>query len=136
MQFDKTYISFNANKTIQELQYNMFRHIEKLEGFMLEHSFYTYLLGEPIYKPDIINLNESLEKLKKRIDTMHKKSAYLIKESNLHIDRIYQKMECDDLKCDNFFIENHNRLECKIRGLVVEYSAIKSQMFSYLQEVI
>jgi len=135
MQTDKTDMSFNANKTIQELQNNMFGHIEKLEGYMLENSFFEFLLGEPMYKTNKMNLIESFEKLIKRIAIVKKKSEHLINEVNLHVNQIYKKIECEDLYCDNFFIENHNRLESEIKALDVEFAAIKAQMFSYLQKV-
>jgi hypothetical protein len=135
MQTDKPFINFNTNKTIQELQDNMFSHIEKLEGYMLENSFYEFLLGEPMYKPNKMNLIESFEELIKKIGIVNKKSEHLISEVNLHVNQIYKKIECEDLYCDNFFIENHNRLECKIKALDLEYAAIKTQMFSYLKKV-
>lgn len=136
METENTYKSFNDEKTIEELQYNMLRHKTTLESFIPEFSFFKYLLKSTIYKDTVINLFETLELYKNELTYLEKTTENLIIDAKAHSNKITDKIECEDLACDNYFINEYDKLEHKIPDFLIEYSSFKSKMFQYLQSVI
>ena len=136
METQNTYRSFNDEKSIEELKYNMLGYKTTLESFKTEHSFFKHLLKSQIFKSNVINLFEYLEQLKKTIAHHETTTAKLIIEIGSHNNQITKKIECDDLVCDNYFIKEYDALENKTHDFLKEYSNFKSQMLPYLQSVI
>lgn len=136
METQNTYRSFNAEKSIEELQYNMLQHKAILEAFNTEYSFFQYLLKSTIYKNNVINLFETLEDYKNEITYLKKRTENLIIKVKVQASKITEKLECNDLACDNYFIKEHDDLEQEIHGFVIKYTNFKSNMFQYLQSVI
>lgn len=136
METQNTYISFNAEKTIEELQYKMLQYNTTLESFVVEYSFYMHLLKSEAFRPNVINLFEYLERFKKTLAHLETSTKSLIIEISSHNNQITKKIECEDLICDNYFIKEYDALENKIHNFLIEYSNFKSQMLPYLQSVI
>ena len=136
METQNLYQSFNADKTIEELQYNLLQYKRTLESYIIEYSFFKYLLKSSIFKYNVINLFESLEQFKKDIMNLETATTELITKINSNRNQITKKIECDDLICDNYFIKEYDDLEKKIYDFLIIYSDFKSQMFQYLQSVI
>ncbi|WP_347925543.1 hypothetical protein [Pontimicrobium sp. SW4] len=136
METQNIYKSFNNEKTIEELQYSMLQYKTTLESFKPEYSFYKHLLKSQIFKSNVINLFEYLERFKKTIADHEISTANLIIEINSHNNQITKKIECDDLVCDNYFIKEYDVLENKIHTFLIEYSNFKLQMLPYLQSAI
>ena len=136
METQNTYRSFNDEKTIEELQYNMLQYKTTLESFKTEYSFYKHLLKSQIFRSNVINLFEYLERFKKTIAHHETSTANLIIEISSHNNQITKKIECDDLVCDTYFVKEYDILEHKIHVFLMKYSNFKSQMLPYLQSVI
>lgn len=136
METKNTYKSFNEDKTVEELQYNMLQHKLKLLSLETELNFYVFIIKTSIFKPNIINLFERLEQFKTQITQLKKTTNDLLYDVNLHIKSINNKIECEDLICDKFFIKAHNEIEERIHFNFKEITSLKTQMFEYLQSVI
>lgn len=65
-----------------------------------------------------------------------KKASHQENKVTHHINKINDKIECEDLACDNYFINELDNLELTFHKLVSEYTGLKSQMLQYLQSVI
>ncbi|MEJ2113109.1 MAG: hypothetical protein P8X62_05245 [Flavobacteriaceae bacterium] len=136
MKKGRTYISFNGNKNIEELKYNLLQYKDSLEDLNIELAFYNFLLGASIFKPRIINLFEMLEKFKIETKEIIKMSEDLQNKISSHINQIENKIECEDLACENFFIEEYEELEHNIYNFFSKSKAFKSSLFQYLLGVI
>lgn len=136
MEAIEVYRSFNSNKSIEELQYNISRNITTIENLKFELQFYKFLLSKTIFKPHVINLYERLTQFKNEIITMNESSITLINELNSHAHQIRNKIECEDLACDNFFIKNHDDLELKVFRFNTNIFNFKFRLFQYIESVI
>ena len=130
------YKSFNENKSVEELKYNMLQFKTRLEEIIIENNFYNHLLQASIYKENTINLFEKIAKFKGSLDKNEKEILELLTEINSHSNSITNKIECDDLFCDNFFIKTHDDLEVKIYNFFMKSTAFKIQLFQYLESVL
>ena len=93
METQNLYQSFNADKTIEELQYNLLQYKRTLESYIIEYSFFKYLLKSSIFKPNAINLFESLEQFKKDIMNLETATTDLITKINSNRNQITKKIE-------------------------------------------
>ena len=130
------YKSYNAGKTIEELQYNMLQYRTRLKDLETEFQFFEFLLNAPIYHSTTINLFENLQQFKTTIRSCKKQSQKLVMGLSTHTNQIAQKIECEDLICDHFFIQNHDTLELEIDTFFDTLSGFKIRMFQYLESVI
>jgi hypothetical protein len=130
------YNSFNENKSIEELLHNMLQFKKRLEEVIIEYKFYKNLLEASIYKLNAINLFERLEEFKKDINTTEKEALELLQEIKSYSNLITNKIECEDLVCDNFFIKIHDELENKIYELFIKNTNLKLKCFQYLESVL
>lgn len=132
----QVYKSFNSNKSIEELQYNVSREISKLENLNLELEFYLLLIEKPIFKNHVMNLFETLNNLKSEIKIINTHRINLLNDLQTHSNQIINKIECDDIACDNFFIKEHDDIELKIFNFNNNLLDFKFKLLQYLQNVI
>ncbi|WNH10656.1 hypothetical protein [Thalassobellus suaedae] len=130
------YKSFNSDKSIEELQYNILKESTNLDNLKFELQFYKLLLNKSIYKPHALNLYERLTGFKNEITSINKKGMSLLNELNTQAHQIRNKIECDDMACDNFFIKNHDNIELKVFNFKTQVFNFKFRLFQYLQSVI
>ncbi len=136
MEVKNSYKSFNANKSIEELQYNMLQFKIRIEELIIEYKFYKTLFKASIYKSNAINVFENFEQFKRNIYSAEKEAKELVPVINLHSNSITNKIECEDLFCDNFFIKNHDELEERIHQFFNNSTSFKTQMLQYLESVL
>lgn len=132
----KTYKSFNSNKSIEELQYNISIDISKGENLKGDLEFYKFLIEKPIFKPHEMNLYEKLTGFKKEIKNINEKRTSLLNDLYSHSNKIRNKIECEDLACDNFFISEQDDIELETFNFYNTLSEFKFKFFQYLQSVI
>ena len=130
------YKSFNTDKSIEELQYEMLQYKIRLEDLSYTLHFLKKIVESDVYQPQVINLFETLANFKKDIEAINKKRVLLLKEVDEYKSHIKIKIECDDLACDNFFINEHDELEQKLHLFFVNVSNLKIKAFQYLESVI
>ncbi|RSK40418.1 hypothetical protein [Mangrovimonas spongiae] len=131
-----TYRSYNTDKTLEELQYNINKHKIRLENTKEEIVFYEFILSAPMYKNSIINLFETLQQFKTKLQELERQVLQLIEDINVHVNQIAKKNECEDVMCDNYFLQHQDNLERKTHDFFTELSILKSAMFDYLKSVI
>jgi hypothetical protein len=127
------YKSFNADKNIEELKYNLLQERDMFRNLIIEEKFYKKLLNAPIYKSNKLNLFETLEGFKNELKNSAENNKLLLNEIGMQLFQIDKKLECDDLVCDNFFINELDDLELKIHNFLLQITALKSRMFEYIQ---
>jgi len=132
----QVYKSFNSNKSIEELQYNVSKEISKLENLNLELEFYLLLIKKPIFKNYVMNLFETLNKLKSEIKMIDTHRINLLNDLLTHSNQIINKIECDDIACDNYFIKEHDDIELKVFNFNNNLLDFKFKLLQYLQNVI
>jgi len=132
----QVYKSFNSNKSIEELQYNVSREISKLENLNLELEFYLLLIEKPIFKNHVMNLFETLNNLKSELKIFNTHRINLLNDLQTHYNQIINKIECDDIACDNFFINEHDDIELKIFNFNNNLLDFKFKLLQYLHNVI
>jgi hypothetical protein len=136
MKIQQEYKGFNREKSIEELQYTMLNYIENLQVLKKDLQFFLFLMNAQIYISNTMNLFEQLEGFKKELDKRIHKSGKLIIDANFHANQIANKIECDELACDNYFINSHNELEQQIHQFINQTSRFKLEMFQYLESVV
>lgn len=136
MKTHQAYKSFNTEKSIVELQYNMLGYVVRLKYLKEELEFLNFLVNASIYKANMMDLFENLEHFKKEIQRNLTKCDLLLIEANLKASQIVNKIECDELACDNYFIDAQNSLEQNIYEFNIENNLLKSEIANYLRGVI
>ena len=136
MQTHIEYKSFNREKSTEELQYHVLLYAESLQNLKEELIFLQFLVNAQIYRPKIMNLFENLEQFKKELEKWIQKSDKLIIKVNSHKSQIANIIECDELACDNYFMNLHNEIEQNIHQFINQALILKSRIFNYLQGVI
>lgn len=136
METPQVYKNFNEDKTIEEFEYNISNDIRNLENFKFELNFFKMLLDKPIFKPHAMNIFEKLQAFKNEISVLNKSNSSLIDELNSHAHKIRGKIECEDLACDNFFIQYQVDLENKIFNHKIKIFDFKFTLFQYVESVI
>ncbi|TYA58043.1 hypothetical protein [Formosa maritima] len=130
------YTSFNQEKSIEELQYNMLFQLDKLQFLKEELFFLQFLISSDIYSSKVMNLFENLEHFKKEINKQLKTCEKLIIDLSFHVNKITDKVECNDIACDNYFINTHTSLEQTTIKYFNQVSQLKLEIYNYLQSVI
>jgi hypothetical protein len=130
------YNSFNTDKNIDELLYNMNQYKLSLKNLYTELCFLKFLVEAKIFKPKVLNLFETLALYDKKISLATLEIEAYSDELRLHTNDIQNKIECDNLECDAFFINKQNSLEQKIYNFISEINHFKSEVFAYLKSVI
>jgi hypothetical protein len=130
------YISFNNDKNIDELLYNTDQFKLRLKGLETELKFYKFLIEANIFKSNVMNLFERLTIFDKKIDSYLNTIENQLDDLTNHSNQIANKIECDNLDCDVFFIEKQDNLELRTYNLIFELFEFKSQLVQYLQSTI
>jgi hypothetical protein len=135
MKTKNEYKSFNTDKSIEELKYNLLQQRETFGNLIIEQEFYKKLINAPIYQSEKLNVFEKLEGFKNELKQTAETNKLLLNEIGVQLFQIDKKVECDDLFCDNFFIKEIDTLELKIHNFLIKITALKLQMIEYFQDV-
>ena len=127
---------FNENKSIEEMEFNISKYVTSLENFKFELHFYKVLLNKPIFKPQVMNLYETFAKFKNEINSLNKNTKELLNELNSHAHHIRNKIECDNIACDSFFISEQDNLDAKVFKFNIKIFNFKFRLFQYIESVI
>jgi hypothetical protein len=130
------YRSFNSDKGIDELLYNISQYKVKLIKLEEELRFCKFLIEARIFKEGVINLFETLIIFDKKIDVHMISIKSLLLELTTHSNEIINKIECDNLECDLFFIKTQDQLERESYNFITDVEHFKSQIFQYLKSTI
>ncbi|MFT5848180.1 MAG: hypothetical protein ACJARX_001383 [Psychroserpens sp.] len=132
----EAHLEYNSNKAIDELLYNTSQFKQKLMKLDEELRFCKFLIEARIFKPRVMNLFETLMIFDKKIDLHTIRIENLLLELKSHSNKITNKIECNDLECDMFFIKTQDKLERKSHNFITDVENLKSQIFQYLKSTI
>ncbi|AUC81132.1 hypothetical protein [Lacinutrix sp. Bg11-31] len=136
METQLEYLSFNSDKSIDELLYTMKQTELHLKNIETELRFLKFLIDARIYKEKVMNLFENLTLFDKKVDRFLNEIEDALMELNNQTNLISKKIECEDLECDAFFINEHNKIESEFFNLIKKSSIVKLELFQYLKSVI
>jgi hypothetical protein len=131
-----TYKSFNGNKTVEELEYNMLTYKTRIEYLESELVFFNFLLDKNIFESRIMNLFENLALFKKEISFLNKTRKTILNDLTKHAGQLATKIECDDLACDYYFINKHDELEENILHFFLKTTLFKNKIIEFIESVI
>ena len=130
------YTSFNANKSVEELVYNVNQYQIHLEYLNKELQFLKFLIESNIFKPQVMNLFEVLTLFDRKIDQAIKTTEVLKSELQKETSILSNKTEYKNLKSNDYFLKQHDVLELKIVNHITEINTFKIEVFQYLRSVI
>ncbi|MGB5481393.1 MAG: hypothetical protein WBM91_09960 [Eudoraea sp.] len=97
-----------------------------------ETRFIDQLLNAQIYKENTPNLFERLQKFKHEIKTRVKETKNLKKEIAEYEDKLQGILECQDISCDTFYLENHKELKDRYEEFYTGLNDTKTRVFNYI----
>ena len=126
----------NRDMTNEELLY--FTHQWQVELEFLEHEllFYKHLLNSNIYKKNTMNLFENLQLYKKEGDNYNKERLEILDKVHTYKKQILNRIACDDLSCDSFYLQLHEKMTYDVEVFLEESKNFKFHLFEYIQSVI
>ena len=83
-----------------------------------------------------MNLYETFAKFKNEINSLNKNTKELLNELNSHAHHIRNKIECDNIACDSFFISEQDNLDGKVFKFNIKIFNFKFRLFQYIESVI
>ena len=97
-----------------------------------ETRFIDQLLNAHIYKENTPNLFERLQKFKHEIKTRVMETKNLKKEIAEYEDKLQGILECQDISCDTFYLENHKELKGRFEEFYTGLNDYKARVFNYI----
>ena len=97
-----------------------------------ETQFIDHLLNAQIYKENTPNLFERLQKFKHEIKTRVMETKNLKKEIAEYEDKLQGILECQDISCDTFYLENHKELKDRFEEFYNGLNDYKTRVFNYI----
>lgn len=133
---------FNSNenpyrdKSIEELRYNLTFYKSHLTLLTKELEFYKHLLDSNSFSPKTPNLFETVTDFKNQIDINLKTTSKLSSEIERQYNDVQQKIECDELSCDDYFVRKNNEIELDVVNFLTQTAQLKSELMEYLKGLI
>jgi len=128
-----TYKKFNHDKTTDELYYDTTKWIANLEFMNTELSFAKHLIKSFPFKNKMLNLFERVQLFIKNADNLQKEKDEILDSINKHKTELNGMIECNDLYCDSFYVEKHEKIAVAIFNFEQKYRAFKSEINNYIE---
>jgi len=104
--------------------------------FETEIHFIDRLLSTKIYKEKTRNLYEWLQKFKHELGTKSRETKNLKKELELYETKLLGILECQDISCDTYYLENHKDLKNRFEEFYTNFNTYKTNVFNYIEGVL
>ncbi|RPD98747.1 hypothetical protein EGM88_06035 [Aureibaculum marinum] len=130
------YKAFSNDKSVDELHYNTEQWTSELEFVIFELPFLKRLVKYYPYMNSIPNLFENIQSFTKKLDEFENEQPKLIKEIRNHNNQLEGKLECNDLSCDAFYLNEYNQLAENIFNYLQEYKNLKIDIYKFMHGVI
>lgn len=101
-----------------------------------EAHFIDGLLSAKIYKENTPNLYERLQKFKHELGTRSRETKNLKKELELYETKLLGILECQDISCDTYYLENHKALKNRFEEFYTRFNTYKIGVFNYIEGVL
>lgn len=128
--------TFSRDKSIDELHFNTEKWTSELEFSAFELPFLKRFVKSYPYDNTIHNLFENIQLLKQQLDKIEKKQPILIKEIRNHNNQLEGMLECNDVSCDDFYLDQYNQLAENIFIYLQDYKNLKVEIYTFLHGVI
>lgn len=96
-----------------------------------EIQFIDRLLKANVYKENVPNLFERLQEFKHEIKTKTRETENLKKELTEYEGKLRGILECQDLSCDTYYLENHKALKERFEQFYMDINAYKTKVFNF-----
>lgn len=104
--------------------------------FETEVQFMEQLLRAKQFKENAPNLFERLQQFKQEIGTRRAEIKNLKKELELYEDSLQGILECQDISCDIYYLENHKGLKMRFQKCYTNFNTYKAGVFAYIEGVL
>lgn len=103
-----------------------------LESIETETQFIEKLLNAHIYKDNTPNLFERLQQFKQEVGTRTLEAKNLKKEITEYEDKLRRFLECQDISCDTYYLENHKVLKDCFEEFYTGLNDYKTRIYNYI----
>jgi predicted nuclease with TOPRIM domain len=93
--------------------------------------FIEKLMNSKVFKVTKSNLFERLEELKKEAEIIVSELKKLKKEVNEYEAKLSGILECEDISCDTYYMENHKSLTDHFEEFYKDFNEYKTRVFNY-----
>lgn len=93
--------------------------------------FINRLLNSKAFKDKVPNLFERLQNYLHEMKTKTRELKNFKKEINEYGVKLKGILECQDISCDTFYLENHRTLKNRFEKFYTEFNDYKTRIFNY-----
>lgn len=93
--------------------------------------FINRLLNSDAFQETTPNLFEKLQHFKHELATKTREIKNLKKEINEYEDTLRGILECQDISCDTYYLENHKDLKDRFEELYTDFNEYKTTVYNY-----
>lgn len=98
--------------------------------------FINRLLNSNAFKETTPNLFEKLQHFKQEIATKTREFRNLKMEINEYEDKLKGILECQDVSCDTYYLENHKELKDRFEEFYIDFNEYKTEVFNYTGSIL
>jgi hypothetical protein len=96
-----------------------------------EIEFINNLLNSDAFKVSRPNLFERLQGFKDEVKIQTKEIVGLKREVIAYKNELKRILECEDVSCDTFYLENHKLLKNRFEEFYTSFNEYKTQVYNY-----
>jgi len=130
------YMSFNSDKSVEELKYDCINWKKNLKLLKIEFAFLKGLLNSNIYEPKIINLFETLQLLKNEIDMVNKIIIEFDDHTDYYMTQLDENCKSEFGNSIPFYLELHEKMDYDLHEFFKETNTFKTELFQFIQSTI
>ena len=101
-----------------------------------EIQFINRMLKADLYKENAPNLFERLQEFTHEIKTKTRETKNLKRKVTEYEESIRGILECQDLSCDTYYLENHKALKERFEKFYIDMNAYKTKVFDYTGSIL
>lgn len=125
---------YTGIETIEELQLEREGWIEQLSHLTWDIHFFRKLLKAHVFRP-VPNLYEKISEFSDELSTCREDLQELNQDLQNHRFDLEGMIECDDVSCDNFYLDQHKKLGKKVREFKNHMRNLQSQIVTYTADL-
>lgn len=122
-------------ETIEELQQEREAWITKMAHLTWDIQFFRKFLKSVQFRP-VPNLYEKISEFLNELNSCRGDLQELNQDIQNHRFDLEGMLECDDVSCDNFYLEQHRKLENKVRSFINHMRNLQTQIVSYTADLL
>lgn len=115
---------------------NMCTDLNKWKGEVtfinIENQFYNKLFVSQLIEKSEIN-RQDLCFLQQELDSLDMKNDDFLERLRAFINELEGFQECDDLQCENFYLNEHQKFKIEIENYFFQNRNLKTLIYSYIE---